>query len=70
MPNGFWADVTVLLLVGSIGTLFVSVTYEADVDAATVVRAFEVEVLLAVLNFALYIRQVWTERHFLAPGCQ
>ena len=70
MPNGFRADVAVLLLVGSIGTLFVPVAYEAVVYAATPVSAFEVEVLLAVLNFALYIRQVWTERHFLAPCCQ
>ena len=50
MPNGFRADVAVLLLVGSIGTLFVPVAHETVVDAATVVRAFEVEVLLAVLN--------------------
>ena len=46
------------------------VAYEAVVYAAAPIGAFEVEVLLAVLNFALYIRQVWTERHFLAPGCQ
>ena len=69
MPDGFWARVAVLL-VGPIGTLFVPVAYEAVVYAAAPVGAFEVEVLLAVLNFALYIRQVWTERHFLAPGCQ
>ena len=70
MSNGFWADVTVLLLVGSIRTLFMSVAHETVVDAATAVRAFEVEVLLAVLNFALYIRQVWTVCLFVAPCCQ
>ena len=48
MSNGFWADVAVLLLVGSIRTLFMSVAHETVVDAATAVRAFEVEVLLAV----------------------
>ena len=70
MPDGFWARVAVLLFVGSIGTLFVPIAYEAVVYAAAPVGAFKVEVLIAVLNLALYIRQVWTERHFLAPGCQ
>ena len=70
MPDGFWARVAILFFVRPIGTLFVPVAYEAVVYAATPVSAFEVEVLLAVLNFALYIRQVWTERHFLAPCCQ
>ena len=69
MPDGFWARVAVLL-VRPIGTLYVPVAYEAVVYAAAPVGAFEVEVLLAVLNFALYIRQVWTERLFLAPGCK
>ena len=49
MPDGLWANCTVavLLLVGPIGTLFVPVAHEAVVDAAAVVLAAEVDVLLA-----------------------
>ena len=69
MPDCFWARVAVLFFVGPIGTLLVPVAHEAVVYAAAPVSAFEVEVLLAVSNMALYIRQVWTVRHFLAPCC-
>ena len=49
VPDGLWANCTVavLLLVGPIGTLFVPVAHEAVVDAAAVVLAAEVDVLLA-----------------------
>ena len=56
MPDCFWARVAVLFFVGPIGTLLVPVAYEAVVNAAAPVGAFEVEVLLAVSNMALYIR--------------
>ena len=70
VPVGFWAAVTILLLVGPIGTLFVSVAHEAVVDAAAVVLAAEMNVLLAILWRALYIRQVGTVSHFFTPSCK
>ena len=70
MPDGFWAVVTIYLLVGPIGTLFVPVAHEAVVDAAAVVLAAEMNVLLAILWRALYIRQVGTVSDFFTIICK
>ena len=48
MPNGFWTNITVVLFVRPIWTLFVPVAHEAVVDTAALVLTDEMDVLPAL----------------------
>ena len=65
----FWTDVAVLLLVRAIRTLLVPITYEALVDAATVVLAAKKYILIVItfLWSTFYIREVGAACTLLAP---